>query len=74
MSSRRGKNIFFFQEMFFRLSTPNLWVHAVQEARLVLNHLHSPRRVRVKVGHSGGLCTTQNPAQTMLQTAVAPVG
>lgn len=57
-----------------RLSTPNLWVHAVQEARLVLSHLQFPRRVRVKVGHTGGLCTTLSPAQTMLQTAMAPVG
>lgn len=55
-----------------RLFAPNLWVHAVQDTPLVLNNLPSRKEIKSKVGYT--LCTAQSPAQTVLQTAIIPVG
>lgn len=52
-----------------RLFAPNLWVHA-----LVLNNFPSRKGIKSKVGYIGILCTGQSPAQTVLQTAMIPVG
>lgn len=57
-----------------RLSTPSLWINAVQEAPLTLNHLLQARRVRLREGHVGGPFLAHSPAQHVLQTTMAPVG